>query len=79
MIRLCMHVHARNYSMSHSLALVGLSFCSGFILCFLLCRIMAVSVMAAHGVSAELRYCTGMVLGFYFSLCMMQVSMVVPN
>ena len=42
-------------------------------------RIMAVSVMAAHGVFAELRYCTGMVLGFYFSLCMMQVSMVVSN
>ena len=65
--------------MSHSLALVGISFCCGFILCFLVRRIMAVSVMAAHGVYAELRYFGGKVLGFEFSLCMMQVSTVVLN
>ena len=40
-------------------------------------RIMAVSVMAAHGVFGEMRYVGGMTLGFDFALCMMQVSTVV--
>ena len=36
-------------------------------------RIMAVSVMAAHGVFVEMGYVGGMTLGFDFALCMMQV------